>query len=276
MASRPAASVAVLAGGVAVLALGTAYALRRDGGTAPAVAPDSLAAAGALPVLDVTYVQLPLAAYQAAVAGEASAPLPFSVVPTEVEARIRTDRPPLRPDFGTLFHVREHDGVPSTLGAFARAFREKRVANERMFVVGLLVEHPTPGPPVRLRLEVERRVLRGFREMLDPTDATEAFTDDSASAAHVESRGRAQVEWESRPAGGAQLVPLFLLHGYQIPNTPENQEVIEEGGQQYWWRVGSYTILGPRRLFARIGNGPEGEIDISRALSSPLFVEGLR
>ena len=271
-------SVAVLVGGVAVLALGTVYALRREGGGAGGAATDSLTAAGALPVLDVSYVQLPLAAYRAALAGEATAPLPFSVVPTEIEERIRTDRPPLRPDFGTLFYVREHDGVPSTLGAFARAFRERKVANERIFVVGLLVEQPAPGAPVRLRLEVERRVLRGFREMLDPTDATEAFADDTATAtaADIESSGRAQIEWESRPAGGAQLVPLFLLHGYEIPDTPQNQGVIEEGGQQYWWRLGSYTILGPRRLFAGAGAGPEREIDISRPLSSPLFVEGLK
>jgi hypothetical protein len=198
------------------------------------------------------------------------------VVPTEIEERIRTDRPPLRPDFGTLFHVRDYEGVPTTLGAFAQAFREKRVANERLFVIGLVVEQPTPGPPARLRLEVQRTALRGFREMLDPTDATEAFTDDTVTRADVESSGRTSVEWDSKPTGGAQFVPLMILHGFEIPDTPENQAVIEAGGQQYWWRVGSYTILGPRRLFAKVGDAPEREIDISQALASPLFVEGLK
>jgi hypothetical protein len=270
------AGLAVLAGGLAVLALGTLYALRQDGTPARAAGggTHSVSASAALPRLDVSYVQLPLEAYERARTASPDASLAFAVVPTEIEERIRTDRPPLHPDFGKLFYVREYDGVQSAERGFVQAFRERRVANEESSVAGLLVSQPAAGPPVRLRLEVERTALRGFREMYDLTDTLETAVEDSTAARlDVTSSEQAQIEWVSDPAGSQQFVPLLLLQGFSIPDIPANQAVIKMGEGALRWQLATDAFLGPRRLFVRVGEGPEREIDIGQTLSSPLEFE---
>lgn len=274
MAERGGAvGIAVLVGGLALLALGTMRAVRQD--AVPAALPDSLRArlaaaetkAGSIPSrFEVAYVQLDLDQYTR-MAGDSAG---FRVVPTEVAARIAAGGTELHPDFG----AQAHDGTGSSL-AFARAFRERRVAPGAISVVGLLLSRVTPGDPPSLSLDVRRIHYRGFRQIFDPGEAIPDSLGgfggrEVDGAADVASTDTARVTWSSDSTGVRQFVPLYLMHSFSLPPRPENQAELDAG--ESWWQVMSGTVLEPRRFTVRGADGQERPIPLSPVLSDPLVL----
>ena len=275
MAERAGGAVglAVLVGGLALLALGTARAVRQD--AVPASLPDSLRArlaaaeakAAAIPPrFELAYVQLDLDSYSRMASDTAG----FRVVPTEVAERIAAGGAALHPDFGAM----AHDGTESSV-AFGRAFRARSLSPEAISVVGVLLSRVTPGAPASLSMTVRRIHFRGFRQVFDPAEAIPDSLGgfggrEIDGAADVAGTDTARVTWSSDSTGVRQFVPLFLMHSFNLLRTPENEAAFESG--EAWWQVMSNTLLEPRRLSVRGADGVERPIPLRPVLSDPLVL----
>lgn len=258
----------VLAGGLAVLAIGVGVSVvRHERGAsrdesrreAERARYEQILreAAERPPRFEVSYVQFVLSDLDRLTGRAAPAATRYRLIPTEVARRLQTDRPLIRTDFGSLPHS-------DYLDAFARAFRERRLRNEEIWVVALLVTQTTPGAVARARLLVKRRALRGYEAIIDPSDLV-------PYGQHPAGRGHA-VTW--KPTAGARvLIPLCLLHSFNLPRTPENAEILAAMRDQSWWQVMDHVVLAPRRFFAQRPGQKEAELPIDTALGFPLVLE---
>jgi hypothetical protein len=223
------------------------------------------------PRFEVSFVEFELEDLDAVAAGAGGRPA-HRIVPNEVATRLRTGRPPIRPDFGSM--PRERDDV------FARAVRERRLYERRVAVAALLVTQTTPGR-ARVRLEVNRLALRAYEEVYDLADLTpsegalqgvepdESVLEDDL----LGTRSRAVVEWTSNGAGAGALVPVCLLHSFLLFDRPENAAIRESLGGLPGLQVTSNVVLLPRRLFVRRVGGQEVELSIEDAIENPLRLD---
>jgi hypothetical protein len=262
-------SVTILVGGLALLAIGIAVAVARHNrsvdktneGLAALQAKyaKALAAADQPPRFEVSFVKFPLSDLAVLTTGGTER-RHYEIVPTEVAARIRAGGQQLHPDFGSL---------PTGFdfgAAFVQAYREHRVQPEEIFVAALLVTQTTPGKLTELRLNTARVPVTSLWDIYDLTDVT------AAAPKASEPRRTQIVSWRPSPTGAGALVPLCLLHTFRIPDTPANREILERGVWDHW-QLASVAMLVPRRLSAHLPNGNKLEVDIRRALESPLDLD---
>jgi hypothetical protein len=268
---------AVLAVGVAALAVSVAAAVARHNRDADAadanVGAQRLRVDAALekaervpPRVEVTYVVFPLAELEQVASGDGEGPA-YTVVPTEVAERLRTGRPSLHPDFGSILSTPDRE-------VFARGFREGRIRESGTSVVALLVTPTTPGS-TRLRLDVERLAPTRSFGVWDPSDLVVQETlsrplpERRMKGTHRPERVTATIDADSAGA----LVPLALLHLLTFSRTAANEDLVDANHGGYGFQEATHVILSPRRLYVGRPRSKELEVAIDEALQLPLRME---
>jgi len=262
----------VLAAGIALLILGIVVAVVRHNRASDAAAAELdvqreryevllRKAAAQAPRAEVLYVEMSLADYRRLTRGRAGVGRTYAVVQTPVAERLKTNRPPVRPNFGTMEHEPYFD-------AFARAFRERRAHEKRLSVVALLVTLASHARIARLRLEGDRIELRGPLSVWDPGVVIE----DRPAGSSVRSERADVVTWKPAERVSA-LIPLYLVHLFVFENVSANADLLRATSGALGWNVTSNTLLYPRRLFVDRADGRQVAIPITEALASPLVLD---
>jgi hypothetical protein len=267
----------VLAVGVAALAVSVAAGVARHNRDADAadanVDAQRLRIDAALeeaervpPRVEVTYVMFPLAELEQVTIGDGEGPA-YDVVPTEVAERMRTGRPALHPDFGSILNTPNSE-------VFARGFREGRIRERETSVVALLVTPTTPGR-TRLRLDVERLEPTRSFGVWDPIDLvvregiSRPFPEQRLEGTHRPEQVTATID----PDAAGALVPLALLHLLIFSPTAANEDLIDANHGGYGLQEATHVILSPRRLYIGRPRSKEREVAIDEALLLPLRME---
>ena len=274
---RRRAALVLLAAGIAVLAAGVAVAFARHDGAGrevPLTAQEQEAlrqARNRVPRFRIAYLWLPLSYYRRVTQPTAAeAPAAYEVARNDVSRRVATNRPPLDRNLGLLPANSYHDGL-------ARALGEHRVRRVQRAVLALAVT-PTAGQPVRLRLYVDRVELGGFADIYDATDITELnlASDVGDAEQGVTSRRRTAIEWTVRGDGVGTIVPFGLTQLFEVPDVPPNADALAElptGGSPVRVELVDDVVFVPRRLTRLTPEGREVELDLTRALDSPMIVD---
>lgn len=259
-------STAILFGGLALLAIGVVSAVIRHNRSIDeknekraelhAKYTKALEVADRTPHFEVSFVKFRLSELGALTTGGADRPR-YEIVRTEVADRIRAGIQHSDPSFASL--PTDFDFAAT----FARAYRENRVEPLDIFVAALLVTQTSPPVVSEFRLDVDRVAVTKVEDIYDLTDVTAAGKDRSRP------HRPEVVRWKPSATGAGALVPLCVLHSFRIPDIPANREILQTGVWDHW-QLASVAMLVPRRLFVVLPKKGTLEVDIGRALMSPL------
>jgi hypothetical protein len=209
------------------------------------------------PRFDASIVEVPLADLPLVTDGKDGHPA-YQLVETDVAKRIRTGRPSVRPDFGTLAH-------PPYLDKWARWVRDGKLRQRDVRVVALLVRQRSPGEVSAFRMRGEGFDVRGYGPIVDPTDFFGIY--DSGKQPR---RQPVEVEWAPRSGTQGALVPLFLMHYLGIVPGRETAEL-----RNALFDVGVVVtghVTAPLKLTFDRPAGTTTTVPISGALSAPLLL----
>lgn len=260
---RPGSTVASAALAVVLVAAGVGVAVvRHDRGVerrSDAAAEEQAGYEHALqraraqpPVFELAFVQFPLRDLRSAAAGA-------TLVADELTTRLRTNRPPVRPDFAQATGA-------AWIETLARGVAEHRVHVGDDWVLALRVRQVSPGAGT-LRLRVERVALPTYEQAWDATD----FAPGQARTWNGIGRHTAQtIVW--RPTQRrASLVPLVLLHDLTWKDTTANSDLMTVNGGAWGTYLVGQSFLLARRLVLH-GAGRDAALPLARALEAPLVL----
>ncbi len=263
-------SLLALGAGLVLLAAGVAVGIAaHDDGSARATPADTgqLAryerlirqAESRPPRFDASIVEIPLADLPV-LTKERDGRAGYQLVETDVTKRIRTDNPPLRPDFGTLPHSRYLD-------TWARWVREGKLEQKDIRVVALLVSQRSPGTVSTFRMRGKAFNVHGYAPISDPTDIFGIYDSDTR---RTPGRRPIEVDWSPRPGTQGAIVPLFLMHYLGIVPGKETHEL-----ESAHFDVGVFVtgqVDSPTRLAFETPRGKTTIVPIRGALVEPLLL----
>jgi hypothetical protein len=163
------------------------------------------------------------------------------------------------PDFGALAGTSD--------SPISRALREERANLARRSVVALLVTQTTPGDAAHVQLELDRLSLSGFADVWDALDLLGPRDSDTSIFRRpgLGARRRVSVRWTSR-LGKTTIVPLSTLHLFLIPQTPENEGLIDELGNTPGFQLATGVVFAPIRLVVEGKHGRQTRVALAPAL----------
>jgi hypothetical protein len=183
--------------------------------------------------------------------------LTYPVVENEVTNRVRTNSPPITPNYDTFKVVEALDAE-----GFKAAAKRNQLRLREVSVICLIVKQTGKGKADLATLDVYRDALPGALEMYDATDLS-GFID---SAKRLLSKPRSEFTRQSlslgaMDTGSAVIVPLYIAN------------LFDSKDSDLGWQLTSYVVYVPLRIRYTTNQQTEKQIDVKEVLSEPIYFE---